>query len=336
MTKVVVSGYYGFKNFGDEAILSVLVNHLKSLHCDITVLSSNPFYTMNKHNINSVKSFDIINVFKVLKSSDILISGGGSLLQDATSMKSLLYYSFIIFLALVFKKKVVIFAQGIGPLNSNISKFIVLNLLKRCDLVTVRDENSKNLLDCNNIQSELVPDPIFSLPLNSRKKTDTLGIQLRNFASVSDEFLNSLADYVLKYFANLPIELISLHDVIDVPILEKFMKILTSKSAVINVNIVKNLNESEICEKLSTLNFLIAMRFHAVLLALKSGVKTLAINYDIKVEKLAEDFLIPILEMDKFSDYNAEFEALKNEETSKNIEISSSKIFDWSKIDNIL
>lgn len=336
MSKVVISGYYGFKNFGDEAILTVLVNHLKKINCDITILSSNPFYTINKHKVNSVRSFDILKVIDTLKMSDCLISGGGSLLQDATSLKSLLYYSFIIFLALILKKKVIIFAQGIGPLNSFVSKAIVLNLLQFCTLVTVRDENSKKLIDENHINSLLVPDPIFTLPIKDIDKTKTVGIQLREFSTVTDDFLNELALNVINNYSDQNIELISLHDTIDVPVLEKFKSILEEKCDNINVDIIKNLSETEIASKLATLDTLIAMRFHAVLIALKTGVKTLAINYDIKVQKLAEDFDIPSVNLSDFGDYQSQFEKLKNEETSKNIEISSSKVFDWTEVDKII
>ncbi|MCI1273769.1 MAG: polysaccharide pyruvyl transferase CsaB [Clostridiaceae bacterium] len=336
MSKVVISGYYGFKNFGDEAILTVLVNHLKQLNCDITIFSSNPFYTINKHKVNSVRSFDILKVIDTLKKSDCLISGGGSLLQDATSVKSLLYYSFIIFLALIFKKKVIIFAQGIGPLNSFFSKAIVLNLLQFCTLVTVRDENSKKLMDESHINSMQVPDPIFSLQIKNFEKTKTVGIQLREFQTVTDEFLNELANFVINSYAERNIELISLHDTIDVPVLEKFKSILENKCKNINVDIIKNLSETEIAAQLATLDTLIAMRFHAVLIALKTGVKTLAINYDIKVQKLAEDFGIPSISLSDFTNYQSQFDKLKNEETSNNIEISSSKVFDWTEVDKII
>ena len=131
MVKVAISGYYGFKNFGDEAILDVLVKHLKSLECnDITVFSSDIDYTAEKYNVNAVKRFNIKNVLKAIKSCDVLISGGGSLLQDVTSLKSLIYYASIIALGLLFNKKVIIFAQGIGPLKSCTAKIIVKNLLK--------------------------------------------------------------------------------------------------------------------------------------------------------------------------------------------------------------
>ena len=89
--KVVISGYYGFDNFGDDAILSVLCDKLKSLNAGVTVISSNPSKTANDYGVKAVKNFDIKTLVKTIKSSDILISGGGSLLQDVTSLKSLLY-----------------------------------------------------------------------------------------------------------------------------------------------------------------------------------------------------------------------------------------------------
>ena len=107
MVKAVISGYYGFKNFGDETILSVLIKHLKNLNVDITVFSSDPNFTEKTYGINSIKSFDMIKVICTLRNTDVLISGGGSLLQDATSLKSLIYYLSVIALALFFNKKVI-------------------------------------------------------------------------------------------------------------------------------------------------------------------------------------------------------------------------------------
>ena len=67
MVKAVISGYYGFKNFGDEAILSVLVNHLKEINADITVLSSDTVYTDEIYNVNSVYSFNLTAVISAIK-----------------------------------------------------------------------------------------------------------------------------------------------------------------------------------------------------------------------------------------------------------------------------
>ena len=120
--KICISGYYGFSNFGDEAILDVLVEYLKSKNVDITIFSKNPVLTATKHRVKCVKTFDFLSVMKNIKNSDVLFSGGGSLLQDKTSLKSLLYYLFVICYALKHQKRVVIFAQGIGPIKNAIAE----------------------------------------------------------------------------------------------------------------------------------------------------------------------------------------------------------------------
>ena len=110
MTKYVISGYIGFDNFGDEAIAKVLTSYLKSKKAKkITVLSSNPHKTARLYDVYSA---NYLKFFKPIIESDVLISGGGSLLQDITSLKSLIYYLAVIVFALVFKKKVIIFAAA--------------------------------------------------------------------------------------------------------------------------------------------------------------------------------------------------------------------------------
>ena len=78
--RIVLSGYYGFKNFGDEAILSVLIKRLQKDKNIITVISSDPEYTKSLHSgIKSIKTFDFRKIIGSIYKSDILISGGGSL-----------------------------------------------------------------------------------------------------------------------------------------------------------------------------------------------------------------------------------------------------------------
>ena len=110
MTKYLVSGYIGFDNFGDEAIARVLIEKLKQKNAEkITLISSNPTKTRQLHNVESCGMFQF---FAPLKETDVLISGGGSLLQDVTSLKSLMYYLCIIMIAQILRKKVVILGGG--------------------------------------------------------------------------------------------------------------------------------------------------------------------------------------------------------------------------------
>lgn len=334
--KVVISGYYGFKNFGDEAILGVLIDKLKAFDSNITVFSSNPDWTTETYSVSSVKSFDLKSVFKKIRESDILISGGGSLLQDVTSLKSLIYYSLIIFAALFYKKKVIIFAQGIGPINNPVARKIVMMLLKAAYYVCVRDENSLNLLKRYNINAELVCDPIYTLDVEKNLNKSGVGIQLRDFKTMNIDFINHLAMQVIKSFPDEDIKLFSLQDSLDLEVLKCFEHALKVISPDIKVEVISNLSNDELIKQIAGLEYIIAMRFHAVLTALKAGVKTLAINYDVKVEKLANESGIPLITLNNFSDFEGKFDLLKQEKMADIMAFTETKKFDWSNIEQIL
>ena len=287
--KVVISGYYGFKNFGDELILSILSQYLKTLNADVTVFSVDTEYTAQNYGVKSVNSFDLGQIIKTLSASDILISGGGSLFQDATSLKSILYYSVILAMAQILNKKTIIFAQGIGPLKSPISRFLVRNLFKKCDYVSVRDENSQKMLANWGVNSVRVCDPAFSLNVNQCMHEKVLGVQLRAFAGMNKEFLSDLAKVVNESEFE-KVKILSLQKSQDFEIAKEFEKMLVGKS----VEIV----EEKIVTEISKLDTLIGMRFHSLVVGLKTGVKCCAINYDPKVQILAEKYAIPIIELD--------------------------------------
>ncbi len=329
MAKICISGYYGFKNFGDETILSVLINHFNE-H-EITVFSSNPEFTSDTYNVKSVRSFDFKKVMQSIKNTDILISGGGSLLQDVTSLKSLVYYSLIIAMALFFNKKVIIFAQGIGPIGNKFAQIIVKNLLKHCALVTVRDENSFNLLKNWGISAKLVCDPVFSLPVNSENFSNTVGIQLRDFKTMNYNLLHKLAMLVVTKFSDKKVEIFSLQEAQDLQICKRFEHILQ----VLNPEIKTEIVTDNIIDRLSKLEYLIAMRYHAILVALKCGVKTCAINYDIKVEKLAQDANIPVISTDAHENMEVVYEKLQKLSKDELLKFVNSKNFDWTEFDKL-
>lgn len=333
--KVVISGYYGFDNFGDETILTILVNHLKTLNSDITVFSANPEKTSERLSVNTVNSFDYLRVIQTILKTDFLISGGGSLLQDVTSLKSLVYYLGIIFLAILFGKKVIIFAQGIGPINNKFAKFITLLLLKKCKHISVRDNVSHEFLTKNNIKSKQVCDPVFSLDIPSNNHSQTVGIQLRDFKTVTNDFLNQLAIQVNKNFSDKKIQILSLQDITDLEISKKFQNILLSINPNLNTEIIFGKTNEEIITCLSQLEYLIAMRFHALLTALKAGVKSMGINYDIKVQTLANEMNIPLLSLDIQNNFEQMFEDLKNSDSDKIKSYADGKVFDFTEFDKI-
>ena len=284
MTKYVVSGYIGFDNFGDEAIAGILTKYLKDNNAEkITVISSNPEKTSELYGVDSCKMLDFI---KPIKEADVLISSGGSLLQDVTSLKSLLYYLAVIITALFYRKKVFLFAQGFTPFRTKIGKLLTKFVLKKCDKITVRDIKSQKYLSDMGISSDRICDPAFALEIPEVKRHEGVGIQLRKSMFLSDEFMYFLASEIADKFKTKEIKLFSLQDSADLPVLEHFLSILTSKGII--ARIYMNMSVPETIKELSKLEYLIGMRFHANLVAAKAGVKVLGINYDIKVKTLAE------------------------------------------------
>ena len=325
--KFCISGYYGFDNFGDETILKVLTEQIKKFkdNSEITVFSSNPLKTEEQYKVKSVYSFDLLLVIKELLRCNYLISGGGSLLQDVTSNKSLIYYLLVIAIALFFRKKVIIFAQGIGPINNKILANITKILLKKAKYITVRDKKSLNLLSKWGIEANICNDPVWNIKINKKEKTDKIGIQLRNFHSLNPEFINDLALCIDKFYLDKEIIIFSFQNKIDLEICNKLKEQIQRVNSEINVRVIENTSNEKIIDDISELDSLIAMRYHACLIGIKAGVKVLPINYDIKVETLSKDFNLKNLDLNCslenmeyiFADFKNSSENYKTEQIEK-------------------
>ncbi len=291
--KICISGYYGFDNFGDETVLKILIDNLKTYInlSNITVFSVNPKKTAETFNVKSVNTFNPFSVvFSIFKCS-YLISGGGSLLQDKTSIKSLIYYLMVFFTAFFFRKKVIIFAQGIGPINNALLKKLTIMFLKHALYISVRDENSLNLLFDNGIKNaEKCFDPVWNINVNKTVNIGKIGVQLRKFPMITDVFINKLALNINKYYSDKEILILSLQNKIDLEVCKKLKNVLNDINPEINVKIIENTSNIKVTEDISSCEAIIAMRYHACLVSVKSGVKLLPVNYDIKVQSLANDF----------------------------------------------
>ena len=172
MYNILISGYYGFDNIGDESILRTLITSLREKipDCSLTVLSHNPAATKEKYGVEAVDRMAPMAILRAVRHCDMLISGGGSLLQDVTSNRSIRYYLAIIRLAKFFRKKVFIYSQGIGPINRETNRRAAAKVLKRADGIVVRDERSAALLEEIGIAREKVA--ITADPVIRMKKPD--------------------------------------------------------------------------------------------------------------------------------------------------------------------
>ena len=167
---ILISGYYGFGNLGDEAALSGLVKGLHARGHHLSVLSNNPEKTRALHGVEAVTRYK--GLLPALVQSDAVISGGGGLLQDKTSARSLRYYLGILRLAKALGKQAVVYGQGVGPLSPAGERTVRQTLTGLP--VAVRDGASQRLLETLGITAELVADAALLLP--EPKGTTTMSL----------------------------------------------------------------------------------------------------------------------------------------------------------------
>lgn len=193
--RIVISGYHGFDNLGDEAILTVLVQGLKDLaskqgeqKMEFTVLSGNPQKTRNQLPVDAVSRKSPLAVFRALKGADGLISGGGTLFQDSTSRLSPWYYLSIIWLALLLKKPVYVFGQGIGPIRTGLTRWALVKTFQRAQCVILRDPASLEELRSWGYKgpAAVYPDPAFLLfqPASEAVVRNAVALNLRPWPGI--------------------------------------------------------------------------------------------------------------------------------------------------------
>lgn len=181
MINILISGYLGFRNSGDESILYAIQKNIKENRSDvhITALSKRPEETIKNYKINAIPAFNPFKVIKEIHRSDILLSGGGTLLQDGTSTRSLLYYLSVIVLGKILRKKVMLYANGIGPLEKKINRSLVKWVANRVEVITLREEISHEeltRLGVSRPKIEVAADPVFTLDgVNKEEAARLLG-----------------------------------------------------------------------------------------------------------------------------------------------------------------
>jgi polysaccharide pyruvyl transferase CsaB len=184
-SKIFISGYYGFDNAGDEAILAVMLEHLRELTpgAQFTVLSGNPAETAAAHGVQTVLWSDPLAIAEGVRQADLVLVGGGGLFHDYTGFipDALLtegnwglgYHVTAALLAALFGKPLMLYAVGVGPLFSEHGRRFTRAACEAASAVTVRDEGSKQLLESIGVASEKImvtADPAFALAPAPRER----------------------------------------------------------------------------------------------------------------------------------------------------------------------
>lgn len=306
--KIVMSGYYGFDNSGDDAILKAITTDIKKKRKDIeiTVLSNNPRKTKEIYGVEAVNRFSIRQVNNVLKNSSLLISGGGSLLQDVTSTRSLFYYLTVMALAKRYNKPVMVYSNGIGPINKKINRKLTKKVLDKVDLITLRDEDSKRYVDqlgVTNSNIYVTADPVFtlqgvdeaqvksiftkeSIPLNKKY----VGVSIRKW-KYDDRLIEILPLVINEIISRYDVQviLIPMHYPEDLEISKEVLRKTGNSSCSVLEN---EYSVEKIMGIINNLELIIAMRLHSLIYAATQETPMIGLSYDPKVDGILKSLEI--------------------------------------------
>jgi len=177
--RIVVGGYYGYGNLGDELILKQIIDSLTSQEPDleIVVLSGDPAETRKTHSVKALKRWNLIRVFWALFGARVFVLGGGGLLQDKTSFLSLVFYLTWVGMARILGCPVFLYAVGVETVKRKLSRKLVRWVLLSKDVViSVRDTPSKSLLISFGFSPDRIfvtGDPVFGIKVSPGAPSDS-------------------------------------------------------------------------------------------------------------------------------------------------------------------
>lgn len=299
--RVVVSGYYGFDNLGDEAVLYSLLAALREYCPGVrpVVLSHAPERTAALYGVRAVNRWRPGEIYRTVAGADLLISGGGSLLQDVTGLKSLLYYLGVIGLARFLRRPVVFYAQGIGPVRSRWGRLLMWLVANRVQLITVRDEQSARDLAAMGVTRPPVyvtADPVLGVEpggVDPRAGEELLaaagvdggpvaGVSVREWAGfdgVRRRALAGVCDDLRR--RGWRVLFIPLHYPEDLAVSRAVAALMHRPAAVLDCG----LTVPQAVSLFGRLDLLIGMRLHALILAAVMNVPPVGIAYDPKIDR---------------------------------------------------
>ena len=300
----IIQGYYGFRNIGDDALLMSIINDLKRFKPDIRllILSKNPIDTSKDFNVPSISRINMLRIFRAMKNARAIIYGGGNLLQDNTSTRSLFFYLSTVWLANKMNLKVMFYANGIGPLKKPTNRLLTKKIMNQVDVITLRESLSfeeLKSLDIGKPRILLTSDAALTVT-DDRVEPDTgilqqlgllnnkplLGISLRKYPGhekVEHEKYESAIAQVIDIMASkhgaYPVFFPMQHPD-DVPILENVAAKMKNKCTIVK----DKLNIYQTYDLISGMHMLLGMRLHALVFAAVASVPLVGLVYDPKIQ----------------------------------------------------
>ena len=296
---IIIAGYYGFNNIGDEALLMAIIQDLKTYIDDIkvVVLSNTPAESSLLYSTYSINRFSLIRIVRAMKKSRMFVYGGGTLIQENTSTRSLIYYLGMIWIAKKIGLKVMLYANGIEPINKYINKRLTSKTLNKVDIISLREQASKVELDKLGVYKPKIivtADPAFTIEPCSDSTTDRIlaeekldrnkpliGFSVRKWEGYKN-YINVIAqaaDYVAEKYNATPVFLPMQHPN-DLQIIRTIVSKMKNKAFIIE----NRYTVPQVLGIISKLDILVGMRLHALVFAVSVGIPVVGLVYEPKVQ----------------------------------------------------
>lgn len=300
----LLCGYYGYGNTGDEMLLSTIVHNLtrRDGEVRICVLNRDRAAISCVQDVALARRFSLPEVVSAMRRSKVLVFGGGNLLQDVTSVKSLIYYLTLLQLAKRLGLKTMLYGNGIGPLRSGIGRQMSKRVLAGVDLITLRDPDSAKLLRELGVPEgrvKLTADEVFTAfeapyprsPLLPVGKY--LAVSLRAWKERDPDFDRKVAAALDRAAgeADLPVVFVPLQQAEDTPACQAVAMLMERKCIVLQGD------EADVLSAVTSAKAVVGMRLHALIFAAAAGVSACGIVYDPKVKAF-----FSMMDSDRFVD----------------------------------
>ena len=297
--QVVICGAYGRGNAGDDAILLAILTELRTIDPDLSfqVFSRKPEETRMTYRVNSFYIFNLFQAIRHFKKAKLSINGGGSLMQDVTSSRSLWFYLWTLASAKRHGCPVIMYGCGIGPIKNDSNRKRAAKVINRyVDAITLRDPNSQLELESMGITKpriSLAADTTVILPPAAPDVLDGIlescgipahgqyvGFALRpwpDFDRKLDE-IAAAADYVYEKYGMTPVYF-PMEPRLD---LEASKRVMARMKAPHHL-LTGHFTAGQTIGILSRMKVVVSMRLHGLIFSASQGVPLVGIVYDQKV-----------------------------------------------------
>jgi len=302
---------YGAGNIGDDAVLQGILSIVNSAIPDVKITVGTERGERLDYlppDVKYIRSYDLKQVAKAIRECDCFISGGGTMIGDELDLSFPLGYNAkLISIAKLHGKRVSMLAIGANRLQSEAGAKMARNIVRLCDLITLRDEESRSV--CLELYAGSSPvttaDPAFLLEAKETPRTKELKERLRARGKVFginvvneawahlNVYKNSIAkacEYFSSQYGYLPVFFcneVRPGNFFDFDANSQTAALLRCEHELLEPVYY---SPEEMIDILSVFDFVIGMRMHSMIFAAVAGTPFVAISRVDKVDNFMRLF----------------------------------------------